>query len=633
MSKKKKASLAVTMTLGASVLLSACGGTAATNTVAPVATPTTGVAATTVAATTAPVMAMSPTVMMMSPTVMTMMTTTAAMMPTTAAATMAATVAPTSAAGANPAFVLSKRVNLPALAASAPKGGKFTTISLGELAPELHPYPTAGNYTSSFNDVASFIHGGTLIAYNYNSLKYELDTANAMTVKDNKTFTFVLRQDLKWSDGSQVTVADYQFAYDNTIKEDTVNADANYVGLDDFKKLVSVKTNATANTIEVALDNVYAPELALSYVSALIPVSTKTWQGKPYYDASKNPEILKPTVVFGPYTIESYDAKASAVLKVNPNYYGGKSNFDQVVLKPGSPSTVLEALKTNQADWSYNIPPAQYTQAKADANVNLYEWSAVNGTYRYMEYNTKRAPMDDKAFRQAINYAVDRETLIKLAEAGLGTPQYTYLNPSSPYYNKGVNEYKYSIDTAKKLLADSGYKIDGGKLINKAGAPIELTIVFPTTSNPRKLIATYLEQQLKQLGLAVKVDGKEFNAYVKQVNAKDFDISLGASGGGFPDPDNFKSAVITGGTQNNTSYSNTRVDELFKQGAVETDPTKRQVTYTEIQKILNDETPIFFLWNLTNFSATTKRVGGVVVNKGDRLDLNDAVTRWFVTAQ
>jgi len=354
------------------------------------------------------------------------------------------------------------------------------------------------------------------------------------------------------------------------------------------------------------------------------------WDGKPWYDAAKNPEILKPTVTSGPYMVESWDPKAQGVLKANPNWYRGKTNYDQVIFKGGSAATVVEAVKTGQADWAFNFPPANYAAAKADPALNVVDWSAANGTFRFMEYNTKRPATSDKAIRTAINYAIDRDNLIKLAEAGHGVPQFTFMNPASPFYNKSVSEYKYNIETAKKTLADAGYKLDGGKLMGKDGKAIELTVIFPTSSNPRKLIATYLQQQLQQLGISVKVDGKEFNAFLEQLTkTKDFDISLSATGGGLPDPDAFKSYAISTGTQNNTAYNNPKVDELFKSGAKELDTTKRKAIYDEAQKILSDDTPIFFLWNIASYSLFNKKVQGVVPNNGDQLYYNDALTRWY----
>jgi len=471
---------------------------------------------------------------------------------------------------------------------------------------------------------------GGLATYNFTTLKFELDYAKDLKISsDNKTFTFTLRTDVKWSDGSAVTVDDYQYAFDNATKEDKVNADANWVSLDDAKKITSFKTDKTAGTIVVTLDDVYPSDLALVYATLIAPVPSKVWAGKPFFDAAQNSEILKPTVVNGPYVIDSWDTKKAGVFKPNANWYRGKPNFDQVVFTGGSATVVVESVKTNQADWAKNIPSSQVASSKADSSLNLVEWSAVNGTYRYVEYNTKRAPMDDKAFRSAINYAIDRDNLIKLAEAGLGTAQFSFVNPASPYYNKSVNEFKYNLDTAKKTLSDAGYKLDAGKLLDKTGKAIELTVVFPTSSNPRKLIATYLEQQLKQLGITVKVDGKEFNAYVKQVQSKDFDISLAAAGGGFPDPDSFKANIISTGTQNNTGYSNVRVDEIFKLGAKEVDTAKRKTLYDEAQKLISDDTPVFFLWNINSFSLFSKKVQGVVPNNGDQLYYNDALTRWY----
>jgi ABC-type transport system substrate-binding protein len=119
---------------------------------------------------------------------------------------------------------------------------------------------------------------------------------------------------------------------------------------------------------------------------------------------------------------------------------------------------------------------------------------------------------------------------------------------------------------------------------------------------------------------------------VKQVQAKDFDISLAAAGGGFPDPDSFKSNIITDGTQNNTSYSNSKIDDIFKQGGKELDPAKRKALYDQAQQIISDDTPVFFLWNISSFSPFVKKIGGVVPNKGDQLYYNDAEARWYASA-
>jgi len=630
---RNKYPLALILLMASTLVLGACGDNTATPVVATTAAATTA-AATTAAATTAAATTAAATTA--AATTAATATTAAA---TTAAATTAAgtTAAATTAAGAGSAPSLALQPTLAAAPAGAPTGGTFTYVSLtGELAPVMHPYPSATDNSQSVAEADFMIWDGAVVEYDYTNLAWVLHYAKDMKVSaDGKTYTFTLRDGLKWSDGSDVTVADYQYAYDNAIKEDTANPDNNFVGLDDLKK-VTLKTDATAKTLTMTLDNVYATDLALAYLAAVVPVPSKVWTGKPWYDATKNPEITKPTVVNGAYTVSTADPKAQIVFKANPTWFRGKSIYDTVVFKGGSAATVVESVKTGQADFAANFPPAQYAAEKSDPAVSVYDWSAANGTYRYVEYNMRRAPLNDKALRVAINYAVDRDNLVKLAENGLGTAQYSFVNPQSPYYNKAVNEYKYNLDTAKKTLADAGYKLDGsGNLLGKDGKPITLDVAFPTSSNPRVLIGTYLQQQLKQIGITVNVDGKEFNAYLDQVvNQHDFDISLGAAGGGFPDPDGFKSNAITDGTQNNPGYSNPQVDALFKQGAIETDAAKRKTIYDQAQQILSDDTPYFFLWNLNSFELFSSKVKGVQPGfKGSYHGFtNNDITRWYTQA-
>lgn len=641
----KKTPLLVVLAFLATAILAACGDNTATTgpaaaTTAPAAATTaasTTAAATTASATTAAAAtsASATTAAGTSAAATTAAATSASA--TTAATTPVATTAAsgtTAAAGGAPSLAL--QPSLSPAPAGAPSGGTFTYVSLaGELAPVLHPYASAADSQQSVVEADAMVWDGAMIEYDFTNLVWYLHYAKDMKVSsDNKTYTFTLRDGVKWSDGSDVTVADYQYAYDNATKSDTANPDNDFASIDDLKK-VTLKTDATAKTLTMTLDNVYATDLALSYVALVAPVPSKVWSGKPWYDATKNPEITKPTVTNGPYTFAGGDAKSTYTFKSNPNWFRGKSLYDTVIFKPGSASTVVESVKTGQADFTSAFPPAQYAAQKQDTSTSVYDWSAVNGTFRFVEYNMRRAPLNDKAMRVAINYAIDRDNLVKLAENGLGTAQFSFVNPQSPYYNKSVNPYQYNLATAKKTLTDAGYTLNGGKLQGKDGKPITLDVAFPTTSNPRKLIATYLQQQLQQLGITVTVDGKEFNAYLDQVVKKrDFDISLQATGGGFPDPDSFKFYVITDGTQNDAGYSNTTVDGIFKQAAQETDTTKRKTLYDQAQQAISDDSPYFFLWNLNSFELFSAKVKGVQPGfKGSYHGFtNNDITRWYTVS-
>src|SRR5205085_5395699 len=130
--------------------------------------------------------------------------------------------------------------------------------------------------------------------------------------------------------------------------------------------------------------------------------------------------------------------------------------------------------------------------------------------------------------------------------------------------------------------------------------PVKLQVLYPTSSGPRAKIATYLQQQYKQLGIDVEVKGLDFNAFTDQVSSKhDFDISLATYGGGSLDPDlGPKAQLISNGQQNVTGYNNAQVDDLFKQGANELDEAKRKQIYDQIQTQVNGDLPSHYLYAL-----------------------------------
>src|SRR6185503_14882571 len=141
------------------------------------------------------------------------------------------------------------------------------------------------------------------------------------------------------------------------------------------------------------------------------PVPKHIWQGKSWTDPAANPEILKPTVVCGPYMLKDW------------NTAEGAANFEQITIKPSQqPTVAYELLKSNQAQWAPNIPPSQYTEAKANPNLTMYEWTAANSAYRLLDFNLNRDVLKDKRVREGIARALSRQDMIQVAELGLGQP-------------------------------------------------------------------------------------------------------------------------------------------------------------------------------------------------------------------
>src|SRR5436853_35255 len=117
---------------------------------------------------------------------------------------------------------------------------------------------------------------------------------------DGKTFTFTLRGDLKWSDGTSITVEDFQFAHDQASREDN-----RYVQLDLIQDIATFRT-PDAHTIEIALKDAKPRDVALGILNIVGPVPKSRWNGKSWTDTAANPEILNPSVVLGPFKVQDF---------------------------------------------------------------------------------------------------------------------------------------------------------------------------------------------------------------------------------------------------------------------------------------------------------------------------------------
>ena len=518
---------------------------------------------------------------------------------------------------------------------AAPNSGPLIEASLTNLSKTLHPYPDVASYTQSWVDIDSLLWGGadgggSLLAFDWNTLSHRPAMATDMpkVSSDGKTFTFTLRDDLKWSDGSPITVDDFVYAYEQASREDN-----RYVQLDIVQDIATFRA-PDKSTIEVTLRDTKPRDVALGIANVIGPVPKKIWEGKSWTDAASNPEILNPSLVLGPFHVQDFKIAERGVFTPIDTYFGGRPQLPRVeILASQQPAVAYESLKSGRANWMHPLPAAQYQDARSNPDLDIKEWTAANAGYRTIEFNLARPLLSDKRVREALASAVNRADLIDVAEQGLAVPQYSFIPPTNQkWVNNTLEKYEFNMDHARQLLAEAGYSVRGGSLIGKDGQPVRLQVLYPTSSAPRGKIATYLQQQYKDLGIEVEVKGLDFNAYTDQVqNRHDFDISLATYGGGSLDPDlGPKAQLIQNGQQNVTGYANSKVDELFHQAGVELDDTKRKLLYDQLQVAVVSDLPSHYLYSLKAIDAFSKKVSGVVPKKGDRLDSNDALLTWSV---
>jgi peptide/nickel transport system substrate-binding protein len=518
---------------------------------------------------------------------------------------------------------------------AAQASGALVGAALGNLSKTLHPYPDSSSYTQAWIDAAALIWGGAdgggaLLAFDWDALDYRPAMAAELprVSPDAKTYSFTLRDGLSWSDGTPVTVDDFQFAFDQASRDDN-----RYVQLELLQEIASLRI-PDRRTVEIALKDARPRDVALGIVNIVVPVPKHVWSGRSWTDATTNSEILNPTVVLGPFKVQEFKSAERAVFTPVDTYYVGKPRVPRVeILANQSPTVAYEALKSGRVNWVHALPPTQYQDAKANRDLEVKVWTAANATYRTLEFNTARPFLGDRRVRQALAYAVSRSDLLDQAEQGLGVPQYGFVQPANTrWVNNGVEKYDLDLAKARQLLQDAGYRVRNNQLAGKDGQAVKVQVIFPTSSAPRAKIGAYLQQQYRTLGIEVELTGLDFTAYTDQVLSKrNFDISLATYGGGSLDPDlGPKAQLIANGQQNVTRYSNSQVDELFKQAASELDPTKRKQLYDQVQMLVNADVPSHYLYALKGIDAFSRKVTGVSTHKGDRLDYNDALLSWSV---
>ncbi len=295
--------------------------------------------------------------------------------------------------------------------------------------------------------------GATIVPY--------LATDLPKVSSDGKTYELTLRSGLKYSDGTAVKASDFAATIERDFKVDSpgVGFFGNIVGADTYGKtktghISGITTDDKTGAITIKLnapqgdfENILATEFA-----ALVPASA------PAKDQSTTP--LPST---GPYMIKSYAPNKQAIVVRNPNFdasvFGGNvpaGNPDMMTVDViGDDTVALQRVISGQDDYDFHqIPPDRLasTQSKYGNQIEIY--TPANTYYFFM--NTKVAPFDNLKVRQAVEYAINREALVRIY-GGLAQPTENVLPPTYPQYQK-LNLYPYNLAKAKSLIAASGQK-------------------------------------------------------------------------------------------------------------------------------------------------------------------------------
>jgi peptide/nickel transport system substrate-binding protein len=494
--------------------------------------------------------------------------------------------------------------------AQTPKRGGTLVLLVQPEPPTLASYlSTAG----PIGQITAKVYDG-LLEYDM-SLDPKPSLAESWQVgRDGKSMTFKLRTGVKFHDGKPFTSADVKFSILEVLKK------VHPRGPNTFRSVTDVETPDAA-TVVLKLDQP-APYIlrALSgYESPMLP--KHLFEGT---DLRNAPYANKP-VGTGPFKFVEWQKGQYVQLDRHDGYWkSGLPYLDRLVARfIPDPSTRTAAMEKGEVHFAaFDAIPfvdVKRLDGLPHIDVTLEGYSMIN-PITVLEINTKRPPLDKKEVRQAIAYALDRKFIIDNIWFGFGRPGTGPMNANfakTGLYSADVRRYDTAdrIEQANRLLDEAGQKRGAG------GVRFKITHDILPYGEQWQRLGEYIKQALGQVGIDVTLRVEDVPTWLKRIfTSYDFDLTSDFYYN-LADPvlgvhRQYVTDQIRQGTVfvNSTRYSNPRVDELLRAGTTEADAAKRAALYKEFQKIVVEDSPIVWLFDMQFVNMYNNKFADIVVS-------------------
>ena len=428
---------------------------------------------------------------------------------------------------------------------------------------------------------------------------------------DGLTWTFHMRDGLKWSDGSDLTAADFEYSFKRLASPDTAAPYAETVVgmIDGYQDAIGNPDEDGNTTTDPDWDalNVHASEdgktltVQLSYPCSYFDklasfVATSPVQ-QATVEANGDSWCTEPDtyVCNGPYMITEWTPSERIVLSKNPYYVGGWDSSKIV-----SDTITLLLLEDSSASYAaYNSGEAQLVKdvptdeipslTRAEDGGDFY-LDEIMGTY-YISLNDQEEPFTDVRVRKALSLAIDRDYVANTIMQGIYTPATALVGPGivdeNGYFMDNANggepyisdDYEANLEEAKSLLAEAGYP-DG------EGFP---TITYSANDSGYHIpVAEYLQQAWGELGITMNIDKVEWSSFIPMRRAGDYDISRNGWSMDYNDPSNMLELFTTNNGNNDGKYANPEFDQVIEDSRVADKTTHFEKLHEAEDILMND---------------------------------------------
>lgn len=446
-----------------------------------------------------------------------------------------------------------------------------------------------------------------LIAIDFEG-KYGPGLATEWTISpDGLTWTFNLRQDVSFHDGTKFNAAAVKFNFDRILDPATNSAVAS--------SLLGPGASTTVideYTFEYKLKQPFAPLLYdltdFGFICMFSPDAV----------SAAGDDFGRKPVGTGPFMVDEWRSGDRIMLKRNPNYtwapaylnHQGPANIEtltfRVIIEEAARTAAFEA---GEVDQLRVAPASDVSRFKESGEYHVVEYLAQS--VQSLEFNVTKPPFDDVAVRRALNYASDKQAVVDASLEGFGIPAYGYLSPSMWGYWPGIEQYapSYDPERAKTMLAEAGWTdTDGDGIIDKGGQPLSF-VAYTLPLDIFTRAAQVLQSNFKNIGVEMEIQTFENATLIEKLQAGEPQADLLGYIYGEPDIAYlwFHSANIGGGL-NFPHISDPKLDEMIVAGRSTTDLTERAKIYEELQRYLSDLAVWVPLWVPQTVDVFAKRI-------------------------
>ena len=457
-------------------------------------------------------------------------------------------------------------------------GGGTISIALHQDPPKLDPnlstaFVERHVFQSIFDKLVDIDENGKIVPM----------LAEKWTISpDGLKYTFILHKDVKFHDGTAFNAEAVKFNMERYKEKNSSRRN-------ELKEVKEIKV-IDEYTVEFDLDKPFAP--LLSILSDRAGMMCSPTAVKKYGD-----DFLNHPVGSGPYVFQAKTKGDSITLEKNKDYWvKGSPKADKIVYKIMPDANVaLVNLKSGQVDFTNRFPSNETSNYKNDAKIMVS--SEANPGFKGIALNTSNEKFSDVRVRQAIEKAIDREAIVKVALSGVGTPGRTAL-PS--------NNFAFDVDLDKATAPDLA---KAKELMQAAGKADGFSFTILTDTDPvSQQVTQLIQKMLKEINIDMVIEKQDFGTLLDRATKGNFEAAtVGWSGRVDPDQ-NLYDWVYTNSRMNYMRYNNPKIDELLDAGRASTDDNQRKTYYKEIMSTLLEDSPYIYLYHERDVFGISQKI-------------------------